>query len=297
MVDEQNLPLPSVPSMVDEKEDHDQKENMHEQESQLATVKMLLQSIGQTVTVAFPLRSPLNELLNHFAKELRMSPNNLQITFKEKVLDTQLTLSQIDVEPNTTVSMELHSKDPVNEPLRPYRPRQDISMPDVITVRIDEGQNMSRDVVVEIERNNVRKPYLGGMRDRMTGKEYHNASAQTLPPQRPDKGIVRYCRDTQTIQSRHRVAQTTNEQSTQMTKPGYFASTDNDRLLTPRRYQTAEERFEILNKKAIIIQKYFRRWLAKRDVNTLREAFQQRIKYELEQRQKQMEERDRKSVV
>ena len=162
--------------MVDEKEDHDPKEHAHEQEPQLATVKMLLQSIGQTVTVAFPLRSPLNELLNHFAKELRMPPSILQVTFKgnfwwtmidvfmrlairlEKVLDTQLTLSQIDVEPNTTVSMgqfsftpfersvwlstvslELHSKDPANEPLRPYRPRQDISMPDVITVRIDEG--------------------------------------------------------------------------------------------------------------------------------------------------------------
>ena len=86
MADEQNLPLPSVPSMVDEKEDHDPKENAHEQEPQLATVKMLLQSIGQTVTVAFPLRSPLNELLNHFAKELRMPPNILQITFKGNVL-------------------------------------------------------------------------------------------------------------------------------------------------------------------------------------------------------------------
>lgn len=108
---------------------------------------------------------------------------------------------------------------------------------------------MSRDVVVEIERNNIRKPFLGGVRHRITGKEYHNASAQTLPPQRPDKGIIRYCRDTQTIQSRHRVIQTTNEQSTQMTKPGYFVSTDDDRLITPHRYQTAEERFEILNKK------------------------------------------------
>jgi len=38
-----------------------------------------------------------------------------------------------------TLLLELHSKDPVNQPLRPYRPRQDISMPDVITVRIDEG--------------------------------------------------------------------------------------------------------------------------------------------------------------
>ena len=108
---------------------------------------------------------------------------------------------------------------------------------------------MSRDVVVEIERNNVRKPYLGGIRHRMTGTEYHHASAQTLAPQRPDKGIVRYARDTQTIQSRHRVIQTTNEQSTQMSKPGYYVSTDSDRLLTPHRYQTADERFEILTKK------------------------------------------------
>jgi hypothetical protein len=108
---------------------------------------------------------------------------------------------------------------------------------------------MSRDVVVEIERNNFRKPYLGGVRHRMTGKEYHNASAQTLPPQRPDKGIIRYCRDTQTIQARHRVIQTTNEQSTQMSKPGYFVSTENDRLITPHRYQTADEKFDILNKK------------------------------------------------
>jgi IQ and ubiquitin-like domain-containing protein len=107
----------------------------------------------------------------------------------------------------------------------------------------------SRDIIVEIERNNLRKPYLGGVRHRVTGVEYHHASAQTIPPQRPDKGIMRYCRDTQTIQSRHRVIQTTNEQSTQMNKPGYHVSTDNDRLLTPQRYQTADEKFDILNKK------------------------------------------------
>jgi hypothetical protein len=171
----------------------------------------------------------------------------------------------------------LHSKDPVNEPLRPYKPRQDISMPDVITVRIDEGiekilfffsinqfyvffktgPNMSRDIVVEIERNNFRKPYLGGVRHRMTGKEFHHASAQTLPPQRPDRGIIRYCRDTQTIQARHRVIQTTNEQSTQMSKPGYYVSTENDHLITPHRYQTAEEKFEILTKKVRKIKSSF----------------------------------------
>jgi len=38
----------------------------------------------------------------------------------------------------------LHSNDPVNEPLRPYKLRQDISMPDVITVRIDEGTQQGK---------------------------------------------------------------------------------------------------------------------------------------------------------
>ncbi|CAF1503941.1 unnamed protein product [Rotaria magnacalcarata] len=298
MSDNQELPLQPVPTMTNDKDeninidlDNEPKYSGDEQEPKLATVKMLLESIGQTVTVAFPLRSPISELITHFAKELRMPEKILQVTFKEKVLDNQLSLSQIEVEPNTTVSMELHSKDPINEPLRPYKLRQDISMPDVITVRIDEGQSMSRDVVVEIERNNFRKPYLGGVRHRMNGKEFHHASAQTLPPQRPDKGVIRYCRDTQTIQARHRVIQTTNEQSTQMSKPGYFVTTDNDRFLTPHRYQTAEEKFDILNKKAIIIQKYFRRWLAKRDVNILREAFQARLQYEFEEKQRKIQER------
>ena len=81
MSDDHNLPLPPLPSMVNDREEDENNLN-NEQEPKLATVKMLLESIGQTVTVAFPLRSPINELITHFAKELRMPANILQITFK-----------------------------------------------------------------------------------------------------------------------------------------------------------------------------------------------------------------------
>ncbi|CAF0991558.1 unnamed protein product [Didymodactylos carnosus] len=309
------------------KENGDQSER---QEPKLATVKMFFQPSGQIVPVAFSLLSPIEELLYHFAKELRMNADILEISHKGVPLKPNLNLSEIDVEPNTTVNLELRSKDP-NEPLRQYKPRQDYSMPDVITVRLEEGPSISRDVVVEIERNHIRKPYLGGMRHRLSGKEFHHASAQTLPPQRPDKGIIRVCRDTQTIKSKHRPVQTLNDMSTQMTKPGVYISEDNDRCLTPKRYQTADEKLTILTEKvlvntkklskqykmslayfkAIIIQKYYRRWLAKRDVNTLREgpvflqyflyvkyvqfciflAFHTRVQYELDQKQKQHDER------
>jgi hypothetical protein len=56
MADEPAVPMPSAPPMIEEKDPS------HEQEQKLATVKMLLQSIGQTATVAFPLRSPANVL-------------------------------------------------------------------------------------------------------------------------------------------------------------------------------------------------------------------------------------------
>ncbi len=52
--------------------------------------------------------------------------------------------------------------------------------------------------------------------------------------------------------------------------------------------------FKISFQQAIIIQKYFRRWLAKRDVNTLRDAFQKRIQYEFDQKQSQLQERQKR---
>jgi hypothetical protein len=84
MADEYSLALASVPTMINDRDDENSNVYNHlnqSEETKLATVKMLLESIGQTVTVAFPLRSPINELITHFAKELRMSANVLQITF------------------------------------------------------------------------------------------------------------------------------------------------------------------------------------------------------------------------
>lgn len=97
MVDERDLPLPSIPTMItdrDEESDNVYNDFNQGEETKLATVKMLLESIGQTVTVAFPLRAPINELITHFAKELRMPANVLQITFNGKLGKIDEILSQ-----------------------------------------------------------------------------------------------------------------------------------------------------------------------------------------------------------
>jgi hypothetical protein len=55
----------------------------------------------------------------------------------------------------------------------------------VSPLKLGEG----KEVLVMVERQVVKKPFLGGYRRRDTGVEYHNAAVQTLPPARPHPGV------------------------------------------------------------------------------------------------------------
>ena len=53
------------------------------------------------------------------------------------------TLADLGVGPNGTIQLEMQSADPVNTPIKAYRPRQEYHMPDVITVRVQTGQSFT----------------------------------------------------------------------------------------------------------------------------------------------------------
>ena len=57
-------------------------------------------------------------------------------------MDDNTTLADLGVGPNGTVQLELQSADPVNMPIKAYRPRHEYHMPDVITVRVQAGQQL-----------------------------------------------------------------------------------------------------------------------------------------------------------
>ena len=57
-----------------------------------------------------------------------------------KGMSDTITLADLGVGPNGTVQLEMQSADPVNTPLKSYRPRQEYHMPDVITVRVQTGE-------------------------------------------------------------------------------------------------------------------------------------------------------------
>lgn len=110
----------------------------------------------------------------------------------------------------------------------------------ILLIYLLEGEE-ARDVVVEIERATRKKPFIGGYRHKQSGVEYHHASAQTMKKQPPPSSVPKYCRDTQTVEQKHRVQQTTNDMSTQMTKIGVFISNVPDKLMTPGKYTTADD--------------------------------------------------------
>ncbi|XP_041350379.1 IQ and ubiquitin-like domain-containing protein isoform X2 [Gigantopelta aegis] len=256
-----------------------------------ATVKFVLMPSGQVVTLACTLGQTLKQLKDHFASELKMPFSLILLMHDGKGMADDTTLADLGVGPNGTVQLELQSADPVNMPIKAYRPRQEYHMPDVITVRV-QAEGDLREVIVEIERTTRKKPYLGGYRHKDTGVEFHNASAQTMKILRPPPPVDRYCRDTQTMEQWHRLQQTSNDMATQMTKIGVYVSNMPDKLISPRRYTTADEHLDMVLQKIIILQKYYRRWLAKRRVQKLRDDKKKRLDWEREEELRKIKEKE-----
>ncbi|VDP29908.1 unnamed protein product [Schistosoma margrebowiei] len=130
------------------------------------------------------------------------------------------------------------------------------------------------------------KPFLGGYKNTITSCIYHNASSQTKPIRRKKLGAAQTSRDTQTYRMHHFGSMTVNQMSTQFPKPGFFVANSQDRVQTPGLYETADEYLARVLTKIIIIQKYLRRWLAKRKVARLRKIRDDYIAWEKSQSEK-----------
>jgi hypothetical protein len=208
-----------------------------------------------------------------------------------------LSLGDLNVYPNGIIQFKVASIDQDKYPIKAYEPKEKYVSPDFITVRLnpqDSGNDVYKEINVEIERLNTKKPFLGGYKNKLTNKDYLNATAQTNRRFKPDNGVEKFSRDTQTVVSNHINIQTRQDMATQMTKPGVYVSRLEDKLLTPRPYQTAEQKENIKVKSVIIIQKYFRRWQAKRRFQEFKFAYEQRVNWEKEkelERIKSIEER------
>ncbi|KAK2842772.1 hypothetical protein Q5P01_012972 [Channa striata] len=260
--------------------------------SSTATVKVVLVPEGHVMTVAFAIGLSIQELKNHFALELRVPAEVLQISVDGRVVEEQRSLMELGVQPHGSTRMEMSSANPNIYPLRPIRPPEHDNMPDVISVSVQTDDGGFQMVVVEIERPRQQKPFLGGYRHRLTGTEYHHAAVQTLPKRRPDRGVTVFSRDTQTKELTSQAQQCSVSVSTQMTGIGCYVSCMKDTLLTPGDYITAEEYHDTRLKAVICLQSYARRWLAQQEVNMLRRERDRRLAWLDMQERRRIEEKE-----
>ncbi|XP_051007816.1 IQ and ubiquitin-like domain-containing protein [Acomys russatus] len=254
-----------------------------------ATVKIVLIPVAQEVTMSVRVDVPLRLLKEHFARLLRIPHYVVQISHAGLVVGNNETLQQYGVKPQDTVQMEVFSTDPKQYPVRRIEGLSQSSR--VITVTVQKSTDHYEEVVVEIIKSDFHKPFLGGFRHKITGVEYHNAGTQTVPKKILENPNL-FCRDSQTVFQRKKTQQTTNTTSTQMTKIGVYVSNMTDKLLKPGKYFTAEAYHQRRLNAVLVIQTNYRRWHAKRYVDSLRRRKQIRLQWEEEEELRKMAEKE-----
>ncbi|XP_069853395.1 IQ motif and ubiquitin-like domain-containing protein [Dipodomys merriami] len=253
------------------------------------TVKVVLVPIGQEITMSFKVDCMIKYLKDHFSQLLGIPAYALQVKYAGKILKDKDCFIQQGVKPMETVQVDIFSTCTDIFPIKRIEGLQPFSK--IISVSVQTGTNLFKDITVELIKSDFHKPFLGGFRHKITGVEYHNAGSQTVPKKIPYKPNL-FCRDTQTVTEKKRLQQTTNTTSTQMTKIGVYVANMTDKLVVPGRYFTAAQYHLQRLKAVIVIQTYYRRWHAKVYVEGLKREKQVRLDWEVEEQLRKKREKE-----
>jgi hypothetical protein len=172
--------------------------------------------------------------------------------------------------------LEYHSID-----LWPEYANPSYRMPEQIEVKVSLASG-DYFFPVRIVKAPSKKPYLGGFRNKMTGAVYHHGNSQTPTEVRK---IVRdtqkySTRDTQTYETRTLSIQTRRECGTQMDRSDHVLDNKLDKIVSPKKYTTADELLVTKKIKSVVIQRYWRGYKARCQANDIRrrnKEYQQKI--------------------
>lgn len=150
-------------------------------------------------------------------------------------------------------------------------------MPEEIMITIP-GTTQSFPVKI-IKSDKTHKQYLGGFRGRTTGKIFHHAITQsdesTYKRVFKDTSNLR-SRDSQTIEVVTLSIQTTCEIGTQMERNDIYLNNKRDIEIRAKQYITAEEVWNLKRLKCIVIQRYWRGFMARRKAANIRQRDKER---------------------
>lgn len=149
---------------------------------------------------------------------------------------------------------------------------------------------------VAVTNETARKPYLGGYRHKLSGSVFHNAATQTpREPRRDWEGKPpKFHRDTQTVVQKTRSQQSKRESGTQMQRRDLYLDDRLDREVAPRPYFSAAQLDELKLRKTVVIQCYWRGFMARKRVRGMWEALNAKREQVRAAEEKQREEEEAK---
>mmetsp|Transcript_24030 Transcript_24030/g.60862 ORF Transcript_24030/g.60862 Transcript_24030/m.60862 type:complete len:664 (-) Transcript_24030:1131-3122(-) len=206
-------------------------------------------------------------------------------------------LSEVGFEAGKEYEMELFIKFDTNGDgeKAPYP-----GLPDRFEVKVDLGHGDVKLVEVQIEKDIMGKPFLGGYRNKKSGLEYHHAGAQTMPGRSKHEGAPsKYHRDTQTYDVTTLSAQTMRESGAQTKRPGIQIAEDDDVVVEPREYFSSEQLLDVQQAMALKIQCQVRRHFADRKAKDLRrrKGEKETVQLEAEMAERRKAEEHRKKEI
>jgi hypothetical protein len=165
---------------------------------------------------------------------------------------------------------------------------QQYRLPPVVEIHTVNRNNESKVYKVEIIKEEIPKPYLGGYKHAKNNHVYHHAFAQT--DQRRKEHCTKYHRETQTYDYSTKSTKVLREFGVQMERQGVWVDQREDKEVQSRKYFNSEMWDQRRDCAALYVQRLVRGWFARKRTNALKKA-----KFEKKEEQLRSEEEFRKT--
>jgi hypothetical protein len=269
-------------------------------------ITIVLQPDGFRHGISVPVTYTVENVAEDVGKDLSLDPSGMRVLYEGKEVPSGTTLTALNIQPGETDAMLEIVLPEGGAPINEMGGGEDIGNFEQkygddeieVTVHFDDPDDPRHGspvtLLVKIERENRRKLYLGGYRSRKTGIVYHHGSTQTAQVIEPETGPEKFTRESQTAIEVSRSIQTKRENGTQMDRKDLYLDNKNDREVAPKAYFSSTEWNELKVKTTIVMQCYWRGYVARCRAHALRKRQEDRRRAIEDEEERQREAARRK---
>lgn len=231
----------------------------------MCNVRLILND--KRYVIAFEITACIGHIKKHLSDLLEIDECSFELQYENGPTEVTSTLADFGASSDKLLVFIIKPKSSEEKNIL-SKLKDNLPTVDVITVHTREGEDLTKDLIVETIHQNPNKQWLGGFRNKITNKIYHNAEAQTLP--RPKQVEKVFERDTQTpFPLVDDANNSCSNQVTQTYRPDLFCTSANDRIVSARCSPSSKSDFKKFDyiKALLLLQRNIRMWLYSKQID------------------------------